>query len=56
MDQLKMTNLVLCKVTNLYFEDDQPIGTKPYIAAVGLDRSPSPDSLLALVRTLAQPH
>ena len=31
-DQLKMTDLVLCKMTNLYFEDDQPEVTKSKIA------------------------
>ena len=27
-----MNDQVLCKMTDLYFEDDQPLATKPYIA------------------------
>ena len=32
-DQLKMTNHVLCKITDLYFEDDQSLATKLLIAS-----------------------
>ena len=31
-EQLKMTDHVLCKMTDLYFEDDPPIASKPGIS------------------------
>ena len=39
-----MTDHILCKMTNLFFEDDRPLVTKQkiiFIIAVGMDKSPS---------------
>ena len=33
IDQLQMTSHVTCKMTELYFEDGQPVDIKPYITS-----------------------
>ena len=47
-DQLKMTNHVLCKMTNLDFEDEQPLSSKPWIASKHCGWLSSSPSLLCL--------